>query len=83
MPKRDEPVSGLTPDAAAREHAELAGRCSVALDPEALSDYNAVLIATDHDGVDYASVADRARLIVDTRNACGRLGLTGPTIVKA
>jgi len=24
---------------------------------------------TDHSGVDYATIADRARLIVDTRNA--------------
>jgi UDP-N-acetyl-D-glucosamine dehydrogenase len=42
-----------------------------------------VLIATDHDDVDYALVAAHAKLVVDTRNACARHGLTGATIFKA
>jgi UDP-N-acetyl-D-glucosamine dehydrogenase len=40
-------------------------------------------MVTDHDSVDYKLVAEHARLIVDTRNVFGRLGLTGPAIVKA
>ncbi|MEL6372347.1 MAG: nucleotide sugar dehydrogenase [Pseudomonadota bacterium] len=66
-----------------RDHGGLAGRASVALTPEALADYDAVLIATDHDDVDYALVVDHAALILDTRNACGARGLRGATILKA
>jgi UDP-N-acetyl-D-glucosamine dehydrogenase len=52
-----------------REHARLAGRRSVALTPERLTAADAVLIATDHDEIDYPLVARHARLVVDTRNA--------------
>ena len=60
-----------------------AGRRSVPLDAASLSTYDAVLIATDHDGVDYRLVAGHAPVVVDTRNACARAGFAGPTIVKA
>lgn len=66
-----------------REHAALEGRHSVPLEADALSGYDAVLIATDHDAVDYGLVVRHARMVVDTRNACHRAGLHGPTIVKA
>lgn len=52
-----------------REHAEMAGRKSVAFDPAAFAAYDAVLICTDHDNVDYAALAKTCDLIVDTRNA--------------
>jgi len=42
-----------------------------------------VLIATDHDAVDYKALVAAARLVVDTRNACAKAGLTGDNIVKA
>jgi UDP-N-acetyl-D-glucosamine dehydrogenase len=66
-----------------REHAALAGRRSLALTAETIAGHDAVLIATDHDAVDYALVAAHARLIVDTRNAFARRGLAGNTVVKA
>ena len=66
-----------------REHKPLQGRRSVDLTPENLRGFDAVLVATDHDGVDYAMIADSAVLIVDTRNVFGRLGLTNDSIVKA
>ena len=66
-----------------REHASLAGRRSQALSPEMIGGYDAVLIATDHDSVDYKSLAGHARLVIDTRNACARAGVTGEHIVKA
>jgi UDP-N-acetyl-D-glucosamine dehydrogenase len=65
-----------------REHAALSGRASVALTAQTLAEYDAVLIVTDHDDVDYGLVARHARLVLDTRNACGRAGFTGPIIVK-
>jgi UDP-N-acetyl-D-glucosamine dehydrogenase len=66
-----------------REHPEFAGRRSVELTPAALRGYDAVLIATDHDDVDYGQVVTHAKLVVDTRNVCSRLGITGDNIVKA
>ncbi len=52
-----------------REHPELAGRKSVAFDAKAFAAYDAALICTDHDGVDYAEVARAIDLVIDTRNA--------------
>jgi UDP-N-acetyl-D-glucosamine dehydrogenase len=66
-----------------RGHPELAGRRSITWDERALRDYDLVLIATDHDGVDYAALANNAKLIVDTRNACARAGATNSSIIKA
>jgi UDP-N-acetyl-D-glucosamine dehydrogenase len=66
-----------------REHADLTGRRSTGFDAATIAGFDAVLIATDHDDVDYAFLAQHARLIVDTRNACARAGLAGPHIFKA
>jgi UDP-N-acetyl-D-glucosamine dehydrogenase len=66
-----------------REHPELAGRRSVALTPETLAGYDVVLIATDHDAVDYAMVVRHAAIVVDTRNVCARKGVVAGNIVKA
>jgi len=66
-----------------REHPDYEGRASVPLAPETLSSADAVLIAADHDAVDYALVAAHARLVIDTRNVMARHGLIGETIVKA
>ena len=66
-----------------REWGHLAGRRSTPLDAAALAACDVVLIATDHDAVDYALVAARAKLVVDTRNVMARLGLSGAQIVKA
>ncbi len=51
-----------------REHAGLAGRRSLALDPATLEGFDAVLVVTDHDAVDWGLVARHARLVVDTRD---------------
>jgi UDP-N-acetyl-D-glucosamine dehydrogenase len=66
-----------------REHAGLAGRRSVELGGGNAANYDAVLIATDHDDVDYGRLVGEARLIVDTRNVCERNGLRADHIVKA
>lgn len=51
-----------------REHVELAGRESLDLTPKIISEFDAVLISTDHDDLDYQMLADNAKLIIDTRN---------------
>jgi UDP-N-acetyl-D-glucosamine dehydrogenase len=66
-----------------REYAALRGRKSVALDRDSLGLYDAVLVATDHDAVDYALIAGHARLIVDSRNIFERRGIKASHIVKA
>lgn len=73
-------VSAIPPT---REHPEFAGRKSVELTPQALQSYGCILVATDHDAVDYPLVVRHARLIVDTRNVFARLGLGGDHVVKA
>jgi UDP-N-acetyl-D-glucosamine dehydrogenase len=66
-----------------REHAKLANRESVSLDEEVVRSYDVTLIATDHDEIDYKKLAETSHLIVDTRNACGRNGVTGTHIILA
>jgi UDP-N-acetyl-D-glucosamine dehydrogenase len=66
-----------------REHPHVAGRPSIAWDVDALKQYDAVLIATDHDDVDYAALCKAAKLVIDTRNACARAGITADHVVKA
>ncbi|MGV3548941.1 nucleotide sugar dehydrogenase [Rhizobium sp.] len=66
-----------------REYGHLKGRPSVDLARETVSGFDAVLIATDHDAVDYAALAEWAVLVVDTRNAFGRRSISGGNIVKA
>lgn len=66
-----------------REHLDLMGMRSIEISPEALEKYDAVLIATDHDNVDYRMIANHSRLVLDTRNACSRAGISGPNIYKA
>ena len=65
------------------EHPSLAGRRGIAWSAEALRGFDAALIAVDHDGVDYAALADAVPLVVDTRGVCARLGLAGASVVTA
>lgn len=65
-----------------REHPTLNLRRGVKWHLHAIGAYQAVLIATDHDGVDYEGLARHARLIVDTRNACAAAG-PFPNVVAA
>lgn len=66
-----------------REYAELKGRRSIEWDEAALKSFDAVVIATDHDNVDYDAISRFAPLIVDTRNVFARRGISVNTIVKA
>lgn len=66
-----------------RAYGALKGRASVVWDQAAISAFDAVLIATDHDDIDYAALAKWAPLIIDTRNVFARRGIAGSHIVKA
>lgn len=52
-----------------REHAAMAGRKSLNFDLATFAGYDAILICTDHDNVDYPAIAKACDLIIDTRNA--------------
>ena len=66
-----------------RKYGALAERPSVPLEAATVAGYDAVLIATDHDAVDYRALADDAKLVVDTRNACARAGADLARVVRA
>jgi len=72
------PVIGHT-----REHGELAGMRSASFDRETVGAFDAVLICTDHDEVDYQSLVDWSRLVVDARNATRGVEGNRDRIVKA
>jgi UDP-N-acetyl-D-glucosamine dehydrogenase len=53
-----------------REHMRLAGRRSTAWIPSVFGKvFDAAVIVTDHDGVDYQELVDSIDLVIDTRNA--------------
>jgi len=43
-------------------------------------DFDLAIVLTNHLNVDYAAVADAAALVLDTRNAYGRIGVNNPNI---
>jgi len=66
-----------------REHAQFAGRRSTPLSAGSAASFDAAIICTDHDPVDYRLLAEHCPLVIDTRNACARRGLAGDHLVKA
>lgn len=66
-----------------RSHQALSEHKSVPLTKEALIGYDAVLILTDHDNIDYSVVVENAALIVDTRNAIRKRQLQHRALVLA
>jgi UDP-N-acetyl-D-glucosamine dehydrogenase len=67
-----------------RDHPEFSGLRSVELNADNVSAYDAVLISTDHDGVDYQLIVDNASLVIDTRNALKNIEHSGSAaIIKA
>jgi UDP-N-acetyl-D-glucosamine dehydrogenase len=55
---------------------------SVLFTQEAVQAADCVVVVTDHTSLDYAMLAANARLIVDTRNAMAKAGVTGSRVVK-
>jgi UDP-N-acetyl-D-glucosamine dehydrogenase len=66
-----------------REHPDLVGRASVQLTDDTASSFDAAIICTDHDPVDYALLVERCGVVIDTRNACARRGIINDRVVKA
>src|SRR5688572_9902990 len=66
-----------------REHAHYTGRKSVGWSKEEISKYDAVLIATAHDSVNYKELAQWADCIIDTRNAMADIPAPAGNVWKA
>lgn len=66
-----------------REYGDLLGMKSVTWDRQTVSAFDAVLVATDHDNIDYQSLAEWSPLIIDTRNAFAKRGIVAKNIIKA
>jgi UDP-N-acetyl-D-glucosamine dehydrogenase len=58
------------------------GLSSIELTAEALSQYAAVLIVTDHSSYDYEFIVRHARLVIDTRNATRNVAENREKIVR-
>jgi len=58
-------------------------KTSVALTPQKIRSYDAVVIVTNHANVDYKLIEKHARLVVDTRNALNKSGVKSGNVYKA
>jgi UDP-N-acetyl-D-glucosamine dehydrogenase len=66
-----------------REHAHWAGTRSVDWGRQTLESYDAVIVATNHQAVNYQELADWASCIVDTRNAMASAKIKPGQVWKA
>lgn len=66
-----------------REYGHLKGRKSATFDARTIGAFDAVVIATDHDSVDYVSLETWAPLIIDTRNVFARRAIASDKVIKA
>ena len=66
-----------------REYPELADMRSIDWSPDLIGSYDAALICTDHDSVDYGALVAHSKLVIDTRNAAKDVRDGRERIVKA
>jgi UDP-N-acetyl-D-glucosamine dehydrogenase len=66
-----------------REHPHWAGTKSIAWDKNLISGYDAVLIATAHDAVNYKELGSWAKVIIDTRNVMHQVPNPAARVYKA
>jgi UDP-N-acetyl-D-glucosamine dehydrogenase len=66
-----------------REHGNWTGKRSITWSRAELGRFDAVIIATAHDGVDYRELVDCAPLIIDTRNALAAIPARPGQVWKA
>ncbi len=52
-----------------REHPGLVGMRTIAFEKAQMEDYDAALIVTDHDNINYATIVNHVPLVIDSRNA--------------
>lgn len=65
------------------EHIELVRLKSVTLTQAQLQTYDAVVICTDQDDVNYDFIVENSKLVIDTRNAIQNKSVENSHVVKA
>lgn len=65
-----------------REYPQFFGKTAITAETIKATNFDAALIATDHDQVDYASISGLGIPIIDTRNAIARRGLPMTHVTK-
>lgn len=66
-----------------REHPTLIDRKGVKYEPSVLKGFDAAMITTDHDDLDYQVLVDNCPLVMDCRNVIERKGIKAGNVVKA
>jgi UDP-N-acetyl-D-glucosamine dehydrogenase len=66
-----------------RHYPDMLAMRSVELTAKSLGSYDCVLISTHHKAYDWQFIADHAKLIVDSRNALGKIAKPRAHVVKA
>jgi len=66
-----------------RDHPSLSVRMSIVWSVDQIAGYDAALICTDHDGIDYAGLVAACSLVIDTRNATRSVADPRGVVVKA
>ncbi len=66
-----------------RDYPDLAGKESIEWSRELIAEFDAVLICTDHDNIDFELVSKNASLIIDTRNVFKDKKIYSSTIIQA
>ena len=54
-----------------RKYKQFTGKKSIPL--KTISEYDCVVILTDHTSYDFKAIEEQSNIIVDTRNACGKI----------
>ena len=65
-----------------REYGQFTARRSIELGRLAATEFDGVLIATDHDAIDYSELLNLGCPVIDTRNAIARRGLPMDRVTK-
>ncbi|WP_300039372.1 nucleotide sugar dehydrogenase [uncultured Roseobacter sp.] len=65
-----------------REYRQFTSRTALPAEAVPQTDFDAVLIATDHDAIDYATLLELGCPVIDTRNAIARRGLSMERVSK-
>ena len=76
-----DPLVSIIP--AMRDYPHLQNRAAIDADEIATGGFDAILIATDHDAIDYDALVALDIPIIDTRNAIARRGLAMRNVTKA
>jgi UDP-N-acetyl-D-glucosamine dehydrogenase len=66
-----------------REHSHWTGTKSVKWNRKLISSFDAVLISTAHDAINFQELADWSKVIVDTRNVMAKIKTADGKVWKA